>query len=289
MQRFITIVTLLLLVATSLIAGCTGEVYSYDNFIDDLLDSDASVQIGEVSDHQGIISPFLANTKNNIKVNGENVNVYEYDNEALADEDAVHIHPNGSGYTRIDETGEGYNVQWSMVGYPHFYKKGRIIVSYVDVSRGSDPTVNNLLVSILGKQFAGLPPSVTLGGRPEVLLRNKQEVSSEGFLRGFQVDEGVSDEQYWYPSHIVNVGDPILIVSGTIQNKHKENTWIDMWAEGYDKSGEQVAWTLDDAHLSGHILLNLETDEKGEFTIHLNYSEDVFVRFYANNYPVPPP
>jgi len=155
MKRLITIVVLLLLIATSLIPGCTGRAYSYGNFVDDLRDSVVSVEIGETSDHRGLISPFLANTKNNIKINGENVNVYEYDNEALADEDATHIHPDGYGYTRIDETGKGHSVSWSLVGYPHFFNKGRIIVSYVDVSRGSDPTVNNLLVSILGKQFAG--------------------------------------------------------------------------------------------------------------------------------------
>ena len=55
---------------------------------------------------KSLISPFLANTKNNIKVNGENVNIYEYDNEALTDEDAAHVQPDGSGYSRIDETGK---------------------------------------------------------------------------------------------------------------------------------------------------------------------------------------
>ena len=86
------------------------------------------------------------------------------------------------------------------------------------------------------------------------------------------------------------MGEPVLIVSGTIQNKHKENTWIHMWAEGYDEMGEQVSWTLDYAALAGFILTNLETDETGEFVIHLNYSEDVSsIHIYANNYPVRPP
>ncbi len=137
------------------------------------------------------------------------------------------------------------------------------------------------------------PPSITLGCEPEVILKNKQEVPSEVLLRSFQIDEGISNELYfspWYPSHIVNMGEPILIVSGTIQNKHKENTWIDMWAEGYDKTREQVSWTLDAAHLAGHILLNLENEETGEFEIHLNYSDDISsINIYANNYAVRPP
>ena len=74
-------------------------------------------------------------------------------------------------------------------------------------------------------------------------MTNKQEVSSGVLLKSIHVDEGVSDEQYFSPyyptpSHTVSLGDSILIVSGTIKNKHKENTWIDMWAEGYDETGE---------------------------------------------------
>jgi len=155
MKKFITINLLILLVATPIITSCKSEVYSLNNFVDDLLDSGASVQIGESTDHSGKISPFLANTKNNIKVNGENVNIYEYNNEALADEDAARVNLDGSGYHRVDETGEGRSVSWSWVGYPHWYKKDRIIVIYVDVSRGSNLTVRNLLESILGLQFAG--------------------------------------------------------------------------------------------------------------------------------------
>jgi hypothetical protein len=179
MRKLVIGLAIVLLLAVGAVPlGCAGGAYSYDDFIDDLRDSGASVEIGEASDHQGIISPFLANTKNNIKVNGENVNIYEYDNEvantknnikvngenvniyeydneALADEDAAHVHPDGFGYERIDNTGKGYGVQWSWVGHPHFYKNGRIIVIYVDVSRGSDPTVRNLLENILGQQFAG--------------------------------------------------------------------------------------------------------------------------------------
>ncbi|MFC1865374.1 DUF6174 domain-containing protein [Chloroflexota bacterium] len=137
------------------------------------------------------------------------------------------------------------------------------------------------------------PVPQLISPEPGAVFTNNAGESSEILLKSIQVNKDVSDEQYfppWGSSHTVNVGDPILIVRGTIQNKHKENTWIDMWAEGYDEMGEQVAWTLDDAHLSGHILLNLETEETGEFIIHLNYPYNVnSIRIYANNYPIVPP
>lgn len=125
-------------------------MYSYDNFVDDLRDSGASVQIGE----ERKVIPFSVQRKN-IKVNGENVNVYEYDNKALADEDAALIDPDGFGMSRVDETGTGIAAAWSPIGPPHFYKKGKLIVYYVDISHGSDLSTRNLLENILGLQFAG--------------------------------------------------------------------------------------------------------------------------------------
>lgn len=63
-----------------------------------------------------------------------------------------------------------------------------------------------------------------------------------------------------------------------------------MWAGGYDKTGKQVAWTLDAAHLPGHIGLHLENDEVGQFTLHLNMADNIkSIRIFANNYPITPP
>ena len=150
MKKLITFAMLLMLIATSLIAGCASRAYSYDNFVDDLRDSVVSVLImGEVK-----VSPFLVKARN-IRVKGENVNIYEFGNKAQADEEAALINPDGFGMSRIDETGTRTASGWSTIGPPHFYKKGRLIVYYVDVSHGSDPTVRNLLESILGSQFAG--------------------------------------------------------------------------------------------------------------------------------------
>jgi hypothetical protein len=139
----------------------------------------------------------------------------------------------------------------------------------------------------------------SLAGKIEIIppsgsyITNASNKSSEVLLRNVQVKKSVSDKQYMsieYPPHMVYVGEPVLVVSGKIQNKHKENDEIDMWADGYDETGKGVAWTLDAAHLPGHIGLHLEPGETGEFTLHLNYSENLSsIRIYANNYSVTPP
>jgi len=63
-----------------------------------------------------------------------------------------------------------------------------------------------------------------------------------------------------------------------------------MFANGYDGEGEQVAWPLDNAHISSQILLIIENGETGEFTIHLNTAENIkTIRIFANSYNISPP
>ena len=115
----------------------------------------------------------------------------------------------------------------------------------------------------------------------------------EVFPIDVQVEQSISDEEYfpaWYPGDKVDVGESILVVSGTIRNEHTENTYISMFASGYDGEGEKVSWTLDSAHISGQILLILENGETGEFTIHFNTAENIeTIRIFADSYNVPPP
>jgi hypothetical protein len=123
-------------------------------------------------------------------------------------------------------------------------------------------------------------------------LRDTHDEPLEVFLIDVQVERIISDRYYfspWYPGH-VHVGEPILVVNGTIRNEHPANTWISMFADGYDGEGEQVAWTLDAAHIAGQILRYLDNGETGEFTIHLNPAENIeTIRIFADSYNVPPP
>lgn len=153
MKRLITIVVLLLLIATSLIPGCTGRAYSYGNFVDDLRDAivPTTIIMGESDIKIGLFSVL----PQYIKFNGERINVLEYDNEAQADKEATWVRPDGAGMEKISETGETIQLLWSLAGYPHYYKRGRLIVLYTDFSNGSDLSTHNLLEGILGSQFAG--------------------------------------------------------------------------------------------------------------------------------------
>ena len=112
-------------------------------------------------------------------------------------------------------------------------------------------------------------------------------------LKDIQIKTDICDRKYfspWYPSNGLEKGDPCLVVSGHIQNRHKGKSNIAMYAEGYDEAGEQVAWTLDAAHLPGRIQLGLEYGETGAFTLHLNVSEDIrTILIFAGAYEFPPP
>jgi len=150
-----------------------------------------------------------------------------------------------------------------------------------------------------GGETQSVVPESTAGVEIEVepvpgsYLRNAFNESSEVILKDVQTKTDICDKEYfslWYPPHTVKRGDPCLVVSGHIQNRHEENSEIAMYAEGYDEVGEQVAWTLDAAHIAGQIGLHLEYEETGAFTLHLNLSENTTnIRIYANNYSVTPP
>jgi len=134
------------------------------------------------------------------------------------------------------------------------------------------------------------PQLIKISPETGTILVDSRGEPSEVLLKSIQINEGVCEQQYFPYYTKVDVGDPILIVSGTIQNNHKENIWISMWAEGCDETGEVVGWTLDYSHLMGRILLDLETGETGEFVIHMNYAYNInSIGIYANNYPIVPP
>lgn len=132
--------------------GCADDFYSYDDLIDDLLDSGASVQISGES-KVGLLSV----QAKNLMVNGERIHVLEYDNKNLANEEAAIIDPDGFGMEKAAEEGSSVAMAISWIGPPHFYKKGRLIVLYVDESFGANPSTRGIIENILGMQFAGQP------------------------------------------------------------------------------------------------------------------------------------
>ena len=77
-----------------------------------------------------------------IKVNGEDVQVFEYTDAAAAKVEAAIVSPDGGSIGTS-------MVTW--VAAPHFYKTGKLIVLYV----GDNQTTIAALETALGPQFAG--------------------------------------------------------------------------------------------------------------------------------------
>ena len=97
----------------------------------------ATVEVGEP-----ITQAFFAPQGTIIRVNGADVQVFEYESPEAMENDASQVDPEGGSIGTSA-------VMW--MDTPHFYKTGRIIVLYV----GSDETVLGFLNTVLGAQFAG--------------------------------------------------------------------------------------------------------------------------------------
>ena len=87
-------------------------------------------------------STFFYNSGFSIQVNGSSVQVFEYNSAEDAEADASLVSSDGSSI--------GTSMPF-WVDDPHFYYKEKIIVLYV----GDDPAIEELLESVLGRQFAG--------------------------------------------------------------------------------------------------------------------------------------
>ena len=99
--------------------------------------SGATAETGE-----SIVQEFFSPEGSIIKVNGADVQVFEYESAEAMENEASQV------------ASDGGSVGTSMMMWmdtPHFYKAGRIIVLYI----GSDGTVLSLLEQALGQQFAG--------------------------------------------------------------------------------------------------------------------------------------
>lgn len=114
-----------------------GPVRDYVSFIDNLRAKGATVEpVGEVE------QPFFTVKGNVIKVNSEDVQVFEFSSADTAKKEADTVGPDGSSFPTI-------MITW--IAPPHFYRTEKIIVLYV----GDTQAIKDLLESLLGKQFAG--------------------------------------------------------------------------------------------------------------------------------------
>ena len=132
---------------------------------------------------------------------------------------------------------------------------------------------------------------VTLTPSPGSYLFDSQNEPSEVLLQTVQIEKSVSNVGITSTRSAIaiNEGGPIWVISGNIQNNHPTKQKIDMYADGYDAKGKQVAWTLD-AHIVGQREIQLENGETGAYVLTLNYSGNIkSIRIFGNNYAVTPP
>src|SRR5262245_55160278 len=145
MQRLIVSLTLWLF--ATVISGCGSGaaptptvapvVEDQASFVAGLQAAGATVEVGD-----SVTQDFFTPEGQTVKVNGQDVQVFEYESAEAMEAEASQVAPDGG------------SVGTSMMMWmdaPHFYKTGRILVLYV----GSDATVLGLLDKVLGSQFAG--------------------------------------------------------------------------------------------------------------------------------------
>jgi hypothetical protein len=114
-----------------------GTVTDLASLLEALKAAGAEVEMGEA-----LSQPFLDVEDQIIRVNGVDVQVFEFPNPAEAENAATQISPDGgsTGTTMI-----------TWIEPPHFYQSEQLIVLYV----GQNPEIQSLLEALLGLQFAG--------------------------------------------------------------------------------------------------------------------------------------
>jgi len=115
-------------------------VTDYDSLVDGLQAIGATVEHETLP--EVVVQDFFSVTGQVFKLNGEDVQVFEYGDHSKAETEAALVSPDGSSI--------GTSLPF-WIAPPHFYKAGRIIVLYV----GENTAVTDALESILGEQFAG--------------------------------------------------------------------------------------------------------------------------------------
>ncbi|MEL7657736.1 MAG: hypothetical protein AAGU75_17715, partial [Bacillota bacterium] len=98
----------------------------------------------EIQDTQ---QDFIPATRKRMIIDNEAIDIYLFDDNIEMEKEANHISRDGSSY---NSGSQSVKINW--VSFPHFYKKGSLIVQYI----GEDEKIISALEDILGKQFAGI-------------------------------------------------------------------------------------------------------------------------------------
>lgn len=155
---------MLLVVVAALVAGCNRQPLPFDVSLQPTLPTradlssvthivDADTMVGALQAHGTVVKwggtvaqPFFSVEGVLMRIDGEDVQVYEYASADAARADASRITPEGNG---VYFDSAATFVEW--IDTPHLYTSGRLIVVYV----GHEPAVLDALEGMLGAPFAG--------------------------------------------------------------------------------------------------------------------------------------
>lgn len=126
-----------ILIEPTAISTAAPAVEDQASLILELQHADATIDLVD-----SVIQDFFTPEGNVISVNGEDIQVFEYDDIEAMELEAKQVAPDGSSVGTS-------MMMW--VGTPHFYKAGKIIILYI----GDNQSVLDLLDNTIGPQFAG--------------------------------------------------------------------------------------------------------------------------------------
>ena len=136
-NRRLATFAVLVLVALIVVA-CGGQTSEYDALLVALRGAGAEVEVIDDEFSQ----PFLSAPGRLVRIDGQDVQVFDYADAAAASGEAALVSPDGSS------VGDSM-ISW--MATPHFFHKGHLIVLYV----GDDAGVFDALETALGPQIAG--------------------------------------------------------------------------------------------------------------------------------------
>ena len=147
MKRLIVaLVVAIVMVMGTVGAGCASNpetdkaILDYSALLTDLRGIAESVE-----ESMQISQPFFSVRGKIVQVEGEDVQIFEYETREAMDAEAKYVSPDGTTFVMKDHISY---VDW--IAPPHFYKSGRIIVIYI----GSNEKIIGMLENVVGAQFA---------------------------------------------------------------------------------------------------------------------------------------
>lgn len=125
--------------------GCSGNISKVNDFSIEQFTAEMKIKNYKF-ELKDVKEDFLPTTRKRLLTGNEAIEIYLYRNDKAMEEDSKRIDNGGCSYSNGNKSIE---VSWA--SFPHFYKRGNIIVQYV----GENIKIISDLKDIFGEQFAG--------------------------------------------------------------------------------------------------------------------------------------